>query len=68
MKIKKYLFLLYFLVCFLANVWPIALIANRIEPFIFGLPFFIFWAVLWSLLIFIGIVALYLSEKNPGIK
>lgn len=61
---KKYLFLIYFLVCFVANVWPVASIANRIEPFILGLPFFIFWTVLWSLLIFAGIVALYVSEQT----
>jgi len=59
---KKIFFLLYFALCFLANIWPIAQFANHIEPIILGLPFFFFWSVMWSMLIFIGTVCLYLFE------
>ena len=61
-KTRNGFFVTYFLVCFLANVWPIASVANRVEPMFLGLPFFLFWVVMWSVLAFIGVVALYLSE------
>lgn len=52
----------YFLVCLIAMVWPGALIANRIEPMVLGLPFFFFWYLLWIALVFIGCVILYRLE------
>ena len=60
-RTKNGFFVAWFLACFLANVWPIALLANRIEPTIFGFPFFLCWTVSWSFLAFVGIVTLYLS-------
>ena len=32
----------YFLVCTVAMIWPGAVFANRVEPMVFGLPFF-YW-------------------------
>lgn len=61
---KKTLFALYFLLCFAANVWPIATYANRIEPMVLGLPFFFFWGIMWVVLVFIGVLAMYLSENS----
>ncbi len=55
---------LYFSVCFLAQVWPMASLANRIEPFVLGLPFFFFWYVAWVWVIFLGLVILYLWERR----
>ncbi len=55
---------LYFLVCTLAMIWPGAVIANRIEPMIFGLPFLFFWYVLWVFMVFIGTVILYRLEHG----
>lgn len=63
-KARNRFFVCYFLVCFLANVWPFASIANHVEPMILGLPFFLFWVVMWSVLAFIGTVALYLSART----
>ena len=57
-------FSIFFLVCFLANIWPIALIANHVEPMVFGFPFFVCWAVAWSFMAFIGVVGLYFLERN----
>ena len=57
-------FACYFFVCFAANVWPVALLANRIYPMIFGIPFFFFWTITWSCLIFLGVLALYLTERQ----
>jgi hypothetical protein len=53
---------IYFLVCTLAMIWPGAVVANRIEPIILGLPFFFFWYVLWVFLVFVGTLILYRWE------
>lgn len=54
----------YFLICTLAMIWPGAVIANRIEPMIFGLPFLFFWYVLWVFMVFVGTVILYRLEHG----
>lgn len=53
---------LYFLVCTLAMIWPGAVIANRIEPMILGLPFLFFWYVFWVFAVFVGTLILYRLE------
>jgi hypothetical protein len=53
---------IYFLVCTLAMIWPGAVVANRIEPMILGLPFFFFWYVFWIFIVFIGTIILYRWE------
>lgn len=52
----------YFLVCTLAMIWPGAVIANRIEPMILGLPFLFFWYVAWVFMVFLGTLLLYRLE------
>ncbi|MFN0168826.1 MAG: hypothetical protein ACKV22_20565 [Bryobacteraceae bacterium] len=32
--------------------WPLLIIPNRIEPMVFGLPFFIFWMLALNLMVF----------------
>lgn len=54
--------LIYFTVCALAMIWPGALIANRIEPMIIGLPFFLFWYVAWVFALFVGLVIAYRND------
>ena len=61
---RSVFFTLYFFICFVANVWPVAVLANRIYPMIFGIPFFLFWTIVWSCLIFLGVLALYLTESQ----
>lgn len=53
---------IYFGVCTLAMIWPGALVANRIEPMILGLPFMFFWYVAWVFMVFVGTVVLYRLE------
>lgn len=53
---------IYFLVCTLAMIWPGAVVANRIEPMILGLPFLFFWYVAWVFLVFVGTLILYRLE------
>lgn len=48
-----------YVICVLAMIWPGALIGNRIEPFVLGLPFMFFWYVLWIFVLFVGLVAMY---------
>ncbi len=49
----------YLLACFLAQLWPLAAVANRIEPRIVGLPFLMFWYVAGVFAVFLGLLALY---------
>ena len=44
----------------------VAAVANRIEPFVLGLPFFFFWYVGWALMIFLGYVITYWWEKKAA--
>lgn len=52
---------IYLLVCFLAQLWPTAALANRIEPRVLGLPFLLFWYVAGVFAVFLGLVAMYLG-------
>lgn len=54
--------MVYFIICVLALIWPGAAIANRIDPMIIGLPFFIFWNLAWLFMCFIGMVICYNTE------
>lgn len=49
----------HFAICVLAMIWPGALIANRIEPYVMGLPFLFFWYVLWMAVLFLGLWIAY---------
>lgn len=53
---------IYFGICTIAMIWPGAVIANRIEPVILGLPFLFFWYVAWVFMVFVGCVVLYFLE------
>lgn len=56
----------HFTLCTLAMIWPGALIANRIEPTVFGLPFLFFWYILWMLILFVGMWLAYLKQYGGG--
>lgn len=55
---------LHFTVCTLAMIWPGALIANRIEPLILGLPFLFFWYAFWMLILFIGMWVVFVVRHG----
>ncbi len=38
--------------------------ANRVEPFVLGLPFVLFWIVLWVALTPLALCAAYMCEKK----
>ena len=46
----------------LVMIFPIFAIGNRVEPFVLGLPFSLFWAVFWIAFEFVGLVAFYRYE------
>ncbi|MEZ4414827.1 MAG: hypothetical protein R3E10_03670 [Gemmatimonadota bacterium] len=43
----------YLIALTLATIWPGAALANRVRPFIFGLPFNFAWYAFWILLGFV---------------
>lgn len=39
-----------------------AFVANRVKPYVAGLPFFMFWVVLWVLLSSLIMAIIYLAD------
>jgi hypothetical protein len=57
--------LIYFLICFAMVTVPGLYLANRIHPYVCGMPFLLFWCVLWSIpLTTLGLLVLYLFEER----
>ena len=68
-KRKIYIgFGLFFAICFVAELFPIYSIANKVEPCVLGMPFGMFWLVFLTVLQFIGLAALYRWEYQGGGK
>lgn len=59
----------YFTLCILAFIWPLATVANSIEPKVAGLPFLFVWFLIWVGLIFVGGLVMYLwdARLNRGV-
>lgn len=49
---------------FLPTIFPVFAVANRVEPFVLGLPFSFFWVVAWILVVFSLLVAMYLMDPD----
>lgn len=49
---------------FLPTIFPVFALANRVEPFVFGLPFSFFWVVAWILIVFALLVFMYLIDPD----
>ncbi|WPC73207.1 DUF3311 domain-containing protein [Vibrio porteresiae] len=60
------LMMLYFAVCALAMIWPGATLANKIEPMVMGLPFFLFWYLAWLMVTFVGLIICYKTEEDDA--
>lgn len=57
--------LLYFAICFAMVTVPGLYLANRIHPYVWGMPFFLFWCVLWAIpLTMLGLLILYFYEER----
>ena len=60
--LRDWLFLAYCALCLGAMTWPgYAWFGNRIEPYVLGVPFSLFWIMLWVLL---SLVALTLYQAT----
>jgi len=57
--------LCYFVVCFAMVTVPGLYFANQIHPYVWGIPFLLFWCVLWSIpLTTLGLLILYFFEEG----
>lgn len=56
------------LINFLGAIWPVTALVNRIEPFVLGLPFFLFWTTLWIFVCFLNLLLCYLlwDKREDG--
>lgn len=46
--------IIWILLCYVMVEWPVLAWANRIEPFILGLPFSYFWLTFWYVMMTVG--------------
>jgi hypothetical protein len=53
-------------VAFLATVWPIYPVFDRIEPMVLGMPFSLFYLVAIIFAVFAMMLGLYLWEDRTG--
>ncbi len=61
MTTARWFFLAFCLLYAAAVTWPVMGLFNRIEPYIFGLPFSLVWVAFW---VAMGGVALYLLDRS----
>ena len=64
-KINFYFFLFSILILALL-IFPIYSIGNRVDPFIFGMPFSLFWIVSCILIQFVGILFFLFIDKEES--
>jgi len=62
-KINLYFFLFSLFILALL-IFPIYSIANRVDPFIFGIPFSLFWIIACILMQFVGILFFLFIDKE----
>ena len=55
-----------FFAIFLATMWPIYPLFNRIRPFVFGVPFSLVYLVILVFVGFLSLLALYRWEDGRG--
>ena len=64
-RLRRGLFACYVLVGALALTWPgLALVGNRVEPYVLGLPFVFFWNVLWVGLSFVVLIVYHATGRE----
>ena len=64
-KINFYFFLFSIFILALL-IFPVYDVGNRVDPFIFGIPFSLFWIVACILIQFIGIVFFLFIDKEES--
>ena len=61
-------FIIFFAICFLFQIFPLEEIANREYPIVLGMPFLMFWIVMWIMIEFIGLIIFYYLDVIKGGK
>ena len=64
-KINFYFFLFSIFILVLL-IFPVYNIGNRVDPFIFGIPFSLFWIIACILIQFTGILFFLLIDKEKS--
>ena len=64
-KINFYFFLFSILILALL-IFPIYSVGNRVDPFIFGIPFSLFWIISCILIQFVGILFFLFIDKEES--
>ena len=64
-KINLYFFLFSIFILALL-IFPVYNVGNRVDPFIFGIPFSLFWIVACIFIQFIGIVFFLFIDKEES--
>lgn len=49
-------------------VWPLFAVFNRVEPYVLGMPFNMFWTGLSLVIVLVNTIALYRWEHGPVTK
>ncbi len=67
MTLRNALFGFYALLCLGAMTWPgYARFGNSIEPYVLGLPFSLFWIMLWIGFSFLALIAYHVTGRPRG--
>ena len=53
---SKIIFVIFTLFILIMLIFPVFSLGNRVEPFIFGLPFSMAWVIFWIVIEFIGLL------------
>lgn len=53
MKMNKKIILWLMIISLAMTATPIVILANKIRPFILGIPFFAFWNIFWPTMLFV---------------
>lgn len=62
---RNALYGLFVVVCLLAVIWPgYALFGARATPLVLGLPFSLFWNILWVSLSFVALLSYHLTAPQ----
>ena len=64
-KINFYFFLFSIFILALL-IFPIYSVGNRVDPFIFGIPFSLFWIIACILIQFVGILFFLIIDKGES--
>ena len=64
-KINFYVFLFSTFILFLL-IFPIYNFGNKVDPFIFGMPFSLFWIIACILIQFVGILLFLFIDKEEA--